>query len=38
MAEHGVRQTGSELLRFFYGFPVDSLDTIGYLFSTVSSA
>jgi mannose-6-phosphate isomerase-like protein (cupin superfamily) len=37
MAEHGVRQTGSELLRFFYGFPVDSLDTVEYLFSAISS-
>ena len=38
MAEHGVRQTGTERLRFFYGFPVDSLDKVEYLFSTVSSA
>ncbi len=35
MAEHGVRQTGAELLRFFYGFPVDSLDKVEYLFSPV---
>lgn len=38
MAEHGVRQTGVELLRFFYGFPVDSLDKVEYLFSPVSKA
>jgi oxalate decarboxylase/phosphoglucose isomerase-like protein (cupin superfamily) len=37
MTEHGIRQTGTELLRFFYGFPVDSLDTIDYLFSAISS-
>ena len=33
MAEHGVRQTGTEVLRFFYGFPVDSFDSVEYLFS-----
>ena len=33
MAEHGVRQTGADTLRFFYGFPVDSFDTVEYLFS-----
>ena len=33
MAEHGIRQTGAEVLRFFYGFPVDSFDTVEYLFS-----
>ena len=33
MAEHGIRQTGAELLRFFYGFPVDSFDSVEYLFS-----
>jgi mannose-6-phosphate isomerase-like protein (cupin superfamily) len=33
MAEHGVRQTGTERLRFFYAFPVDSLDKVEYLFS-----
>ena len=38
MAEHGVRQTGTERLRFFYGFPVDSLDAIDYLFSAASTA
>jgi mannose-6-phosphate isomerase-like protein (cupin superfamily) len=38
LVEHGVRQTGTERLRFFYGFPVDSLDKVEYLFSTVSSA
>ena len=35
MAEHGVRQTGAEFLRFFYGFPVNSLDKVEYLFSPV---
>jgi len=33
MAEHGIRQTGVELLRFFYGFPVDSFEAVEYLFS-----
>jgi mannose-6-phosphate isomerase-like protein (cupin superfamily) len=33
MAEHGVRQSGTGLLRFFYGFPVDSFDSVEYLFS-----
>jgi mannose-6-phosphate isomerase-like protein (cupin superfamily) len=33
MAEHGVRQTGSEVLRLFYAFPVDSFDSVEYLFS-----
>jgi mannose-6-phosphate isomerase-like protein (cupin superfamily) len=33
MAEHGVRQTGSEVLRLFYCFPVDSFDSVEYLFS-----
>jgi mannose-6-phosphate isomerase-like protein (cupin superfamily) len=33
MAEHGIRQTGAALLRFFYGFPVDSFDAVEYLFS-----
>jgi mannose-6-phosphate isomerase-like protein (cupin superfamily) len=33
MAEHGVRQTGSEILRLFYAFPVDSFDSVEYLFS-----
>ena len=33
MAEHGIRQTGGALLRFFYGFPVDSFDSVEYLFS-----
>jgi mannose-6-phosphate isomerase-like protein (cupin superfamily) len=33
MAEHGVRQTGMAVLRFFYGFPVDSFDNVEYLFS-----
>ncbi len=38
MAEHGVRQTGTEFLRFFYGFPVDSFDSVEYLFSAASPA
>jgi mannose-6-phosphate isomerase-like protein (cupin superfamily) len=38
MTEHGVRQTGTERLRFFYGFPVDSLDKVEYLFSAASTA
>ncbi|RBP16081.1 dimethylsulfoniopropionate lyase DddW [Roseiarcus fermentans] len=33
MVEHGIRQTGTERLRFFYGFPVDSFDSVEYLFS-----
>ena len=33
MAEHGIRQTGSEILRLFYAFPVDSFDQVEYLFS-----
>ena len=33
IAEHGIRQTGVEPLRFFYGFPVDSFDSVQYLFS-----
>ncbi len=33
MAEHGVRQTGSEVLRLFYAFPVNSFDSVEYLFS-----
>jgi hypothetical protein len=33
MAEHGIRQTGNEILRLFYVFPVDSFDAVGYLFS-----
>ena len=33
MAEHGVRQTGAEVLRLFYAFPVDSFDSVEYLFS-----
>ena len=33
MAEHGIRQTGADLLRFFYGYPVDSWAGIEYLFS-----
>ncbi|MGO9419563.1 cupin domain-containing protein [Roseiarcus sp.] len=38
MAEHGIRQTGAQLLRFFYGFPVDSFDGVEYLFSAEKSA
>ena len=33
MAEHGIRQTGTETLRLFYAFPVDSFDSVDYLFS-----
>ena len=33
MAEHGIRQTGTEVLRLFYTFPVDSFDGVEYLFS-----
>jgi mannose-6-phosphate isomerase-like protein (cupin superfamily) len=33
MAEHGIRQTGNEILRLFYSFPVDSFDGVEYLFS-----
>jgi mannose-6-phosphate isomerase-like protein (cupin superfamily) len=33
MAEHGVRQTGTEVLRLLYTFPVDSFDDIEYRFS-----
>ena len=33
MAEHGIRQTGSETLRLFYAFPVDSFDSVEYLFT-----
>jgi mannose-6-phosphate isomerase-like protein (cupin superfamily) len=33
MAEHGIRQTGNEILRLFYAFPVDSFDGVEYLFS-----
>jgi mannose-6-phosphate isomerase-like protein (cupin superfamily) len=33
MAEHGIRQTGSEILRLLYAFPVDSFDGVEYLFS-----
>ena len=30
MAEHGIRQTGTGLLRIFYGFPVDSFAMVEY--------
>ena len=33
MAEHGIRQTGDDLLRLFYGFPVNSFDSVEYLFT-----
>jgi mannose-6-phosphate isomerase-like protein (cupin superfamily) len=33
MAEHGIRQTGTEVLRLFYAFPVDSFDGVEYLFT-----
>jgi mannose-6-phosphate isomerase-like protein (cupin superfamily) len=36
MAEHGIRQTGNEILRLFYVFPVDSFDGVEYLFSAPS--
>jgi hypothetical protein len=32
MAEHGIRQTGAEVLRLFYAFPVDSFDSVEYQF------
>ena len=38
MAEHGIRQTGDETLRLFYGFPVDSFDSVEYLFSAAPRA
>jgi mannose-6-phosphate isomerase-like protein (cupin superfamily) len=38
MAEHGIRQTGNEVLRLFYAFPVDSFDTVDYLFSAARRA
>jgi mannose-6-phosphate isomerase-like protein (cupin superfamily) len=38
MAEHGITQTGTELLRFFYGFPVNSFDSVEYLFSAAKPA
>lgn len=31
-AEHGVRNTGTELLRLLYAFAVDSFDQIEYVF------
>ena len=37
MAEHGIRQTGTATLRFFYGFPVDSFDGVEYLFSAAAA-
>jgi len=33
MAEHGIRQTGTETLRLFYAFPVASFDGVEYLFT-----
>ena len=38
MAEHGIRQTGNEILRLFYAFPVDSFDGVEYLFSAAPRA
>jgi mannose-6-phosphate isomerase-like protein (cupin superfamily) len=35
MAEHGIRQTGTEILRWFYVFAADSFDGVEYLFSRV---
>ena len=37
MAEHGLRQTGTAVLRLFYGLPVDSFDSVEYLFSAESA-
>jgi mannose-6-phosphate isomerase-like protein (cupin superfamily) len=36
MAEHGIRQTGNEVLRLFYAFSVDSFDCVEYLFSAAA--
>ncbi len=36
MTEHGIRQTGGEVLRLFYAFPVDSFDSVEYLFSAAA--
>jgi mannose-6-phosphate isomerase-like protein (cupin superfamily) len=33
MAEHGLRPTGTEVLRLLYAFPVDSFDSVEYQFS-----
>ncbi len=33
MAEHGIRQSGTGVLRLFYTFPVNSFDSVEYLFS-----
>ena len=38
MTEHGIRQTGADTLRFFYGFPVDSFAAVEYLFSAAKPA
>jgi mannose-6-phosphate isomerase-like protein (cupin superfamily) len=38
MAEHGIRQTGADDLRFLYGFPVDSFANVEYLFSPAKPA
>ena len=35
-AEHGIRNTGQGILRFFYAFAVDSFAQITYLFSDAS--
>jgi mannose-6-phosphate isomerase-like protein (cupin superfamily) len=37
MAEHGIRQTGNEILRLFYAFPVDSFDGVEYLFGAAEA-
>jgi mannose-6-phosphate isomerase-like protein (cupin superfamily) len=37
MAEHGIRQTGNETLRLFYAFPVDSFDSVEYLFTAAAN-
>ena len=37
MAEHGIRQMGNEILRLFYAFPVDSFDSVEYLFTAAAN-
>ena len=37
MAEHGIHQTGTETLRLFYAFPVNSFDGVEYLFTAAPS-
>ena len=36
MAEHGIRQTGNEILRLFYAFPVNSFGGVEYLFTAAA--